>query len=1480
MVKKGVASRYLETLGGAEAPPQPLRPRSNARINSGTLRNQKILKSSSTSHFRNLANSDIENLQLPGVTVDQEDVIGLQGRVRLMKLEDEKHNWMDMQRKNLAAYEYLCYVGACKEWIEEVTHMTLPPVVQIEDYLRNGIALAKVTQAVAPHLVKRIYEGPGLQFRHSENINYFFALVSELGMPDLFTFELTDLYEKKNIPRVIYTIHAIAYALYVEGVAPPMSNLVGKLEFSDEELARTQRGLDNLGVRMPNFSSMNKDIGMEEATPEPEYVEPEESEEEVMVRELCEANDNIEQLQAVCVGFLAREEFRKTKRELTEAEPSIVALQSVVRALGPRQKLVVQQGAVSRSSADVVKLQALLRGYLARKAFQKTLDRLSFAESQIVSLQSVARGNKTRSGVVEQTSSRDLGDVTTLQAIIRGSVVRRAISRTKGELHGCSDTISELQAVARGNSIRSELDTLHRQLEQEYESIATLQSAIRGSHVRSKTTSTSNHMLDMSSGVVDLQSLIRGWTVRQDVQAKRAALRAVDEDIAELQCAARGGLVRNVFHEKMAVLNTQHGAVCVLQSAARAGIVRSQLARFHERLDRASPSVTKLQTVIRGVLARFDYSLMMEEFLDEEPSIVMLQAACRGALVRTKHNDRMAHFHRNMDKVIKIQSYLRARTQGDAYKSLVSSPDPPLSTVKKFVHLLNDSDFDFEEEVTLEKQRKQVSDEVHKNEQLEQFIQNLDVKIALLVKNKITLDELIRTRNKGVAVPQIDNGDVFNLKALNKTSRHRLELYQGFFYLLQTRPLYLTRLFGRIASTPEKDMKNVETLTMNIFAHAQRRREEFFLLKLISRSAAAHIATLDASKNMVRDKHMWQRLFAALNRGAAPKKLLKSLLGSHVNAVVDQHMLDLESDPIAIYRSLINQEELASGRTSARDPNLPVDEAIQDPETRQTFIANLQRLRELTSEFLHTIESSVLQLPYHVRYVARECYRSVQKTFPNESEDRHLAVIGVVLVSLFVIPPIVAPDDYGVCESAIGPAQRRNLGEVAKMLAQIASLRLFSRENVYLQPLNDYIKQTQPRVRAMLKLVIDVCDPEQYYETSTTDDVTATKRPTLFLRTNDIFVIHNLVCREIETVAPDAKDPLREVVTDMGALPSSATEVLNMARFTEVKLDLNPIFAKGDDSESAYNTMLVETKRYLLYVIRVQTGASLLDILLAPVNQSHEDKYRAILTEEAIERRKRESEEQMTKSTSSSQSSRSLHRLCNSPSEHQFSQMSYRDLKLLSLEKVIELETLGKISRANNYQEIVNSIAQDIKTKKNRRLARHAELDSIALTLQGLSEKEAYLQLQLKNYNDYIEQAMSTLQTKKGKRKGLVLPFTKQYFHQRELQKSGKVPKFGSFVYSAQALLQKGILVELNGYQDKAQDKVMFTFSSDEVGVFTVEAAYGGIALPGATTTLTLDDLLSQQYNNQQLVSLFDDMVKMNTNLLLHFIFRKFYRDN
>jgi Calponin homology (CH) domain len=78
-----------------------------------------------------------------------------------------------------------------------------------------------------------------LQFRHSDNINFFFAACKAIELPDVFMFELIDLYDKKNIPKVIYCIHALRYKvdndshlLHKKGLAPRIKDLLGKLEFS------------------------------------------------------------------------------------------------------------------------------------------------------------------------------------------------------------------------------------------------------------------------------------------------------------------------------------------------------------------------------------------------------------------------------------------------------------------------------------------------------------------------------------------------------------------------------------------------------------------------------------------------------------------------------------------------------------------------------------------------------------------------------------------------------------------------------------------------------------------------------------------------------------------------------------------------------------------------------------------------------------------------------------------------------------------------------------------------------------------------------------------------------------------------------------------------------------------------------------------------------------------------------------------------
>ena len=61
----------------------------------------------------------------------------------------------------------------------------IPPIVQLEESLRNGVILARLARVFEPDLVPRIFEAEKLQFRHSDNINRFFRFVERCGLPDV-----------------------------------------------------------------------------------------------------------------------------------------------------------------------------------------------------------------------------------------------------------------------------------------------------------------------------------------------------------------------------------------------------------------------------------------------------------------------------------------------------------------------------------------------------------------------------------------------------------------------------------------------------------------------------------------------------------------------------------------------------------------------------------------------------------------------------------------------------------------------------------------------------------------------------------------------------------------------------------------------------------------------------------------------------------------------------------------------------------------------------------------------------------------------------------------------------------------------------------------------------------------------------------------------------------------------------------------------
>jgi Ras GTPase-activating-like protein IQGAP2/3 len=192
---------------------------------------------------------------------------------------------------------------------------------------------------------------------------------------------------------------------------------------------------------------------------------------------------------------------------------------------------------------------------------------------------------------------------------------------------------------------------------------------------------------------------------------------------------------------------------------------------------------------------------------------------------------------------------------------------------------------------------------------------------------------------------------------------------------------------------------------------------------------------------------------------------------------------------------------------------------------------------------------------------------------------------------------------------------------------------------------------------------------------------------------------------------------------------------------------------------------------------------------------------------------------------------------------------------------------------------MLNAIAIDIRNKHRKRIQRHNEKQAMHATLKTLGEKKSYLEEQIHSYHSYIDASMQTMQGRKGKKR-FVLPFSQQYFHLRSLkQNGGKVPKFGSYKYSAAKLLEKGVLVSIDGVAKSAAPdaagEVSLTISSDQAGVFTIEVVNGPHA--GLASDLRIEDLLEAQFNNATSLNVLDGTACVNVNLLVHLINKKFY---
>jgi Ras GTPase-activating-like protein IQGAP2/3 len=227
---------------------------------------------------------------------------------------------------------------------------------------------------------------------------------------------------------------------------------------------------------------------------------------------------------------------------------------------------------------------------------------------------------------------------------------------------------------------------------------------------------------------------------------------------------------------------------------------------------------------------------------------------------------------------------------------------------------------------------------VKTNDQAEQDINRLDIMIGLMLKNKIEWDEI--NSHRGQIAQQLNSttttsSDPLDLKALNKSARRRLELYEGLFYILQTQPEYLARYFAKIKDTTlsEPDIKKFETLVMTLFSYTQKRREDYFLLRLLSRAVQEEMKGLLNSGDFAKGSYMWSRVLTGYIRGTKERKFLRDIFAPLIRQMMGDHSLNLECDPVIVCPvqfTLINSYSNESSKMKSYIPVVLRQDGIKD----------------------------------------------------------------------------------------------------------------------------------------------------------------------------------------------------------------------------------------------------------------------------------------------------------------------------------------------------------------------------------------------------------------------------------------------------------------------------------------------------------------------------------------------------------------------
>ncbi|EED23906.1 GTPase activating protein Sar1, putative [Talaromyces stipitatus ATCC 10500] len=620
-----------------------------------------------------------------------------------------------------------------------------------------------------------------------------------------------------------------------------------------------------------------------------------------------------------------------------------------------------------------------------------------------------------------------------------------------------------------------------------------------------------------------------------------------------------------------------------------------------------------------------------------------------------------------------------------------------------------------------------ISSQSKKNFVLEKDVRYLDSRIALLIQNRMALEEQNEISSR--LEESLESSQVGYFPNDEKTQK-----YGNLLFLLQSEPKHIAHLC-RLVSMSEIDSL-LQTVMFVIYGNQYESREEHLLLTMFQSVLTYQFDNTPEYSSLLRQNTPVSRMMTTYTRRGPGQSYLKNILADQINSLIELQDVDLEINPLKVYESMVQQIEEDTGRLPDYLPKSVTAEVAAENEQVQAIIEpRLKMLTDIANAFLTTIIDGLEKAPYGIRWICKQIRSLSRRKYPDAQDQTICTLIGGFFFLRFINPAIVTPRSYMLIDSVPSDKPRRTLTLIAKMLQNLANKPSYAKEP-YMAKLQPFIHQNKERVN---KFMLDLCEVQDFYESLEMDNYVAlTKRDLeLQISLNEVYATHSLLERHSAALAAsDQHSHLQSILQELGPappqLPRKDNRQINLPLFSKWETSVDDLTAALDITQEEIYFM--EAKSTFVQILRALPEGS--KVLQRPLRLDRIAEAAATLKNDAVMVRK-----------------------------------GIRTMELLS-----QLQEMGVIDRSDEFGLLRDEVEQELVhlgSLKEKVLEETKQLDEVFRTIR---DHNAYLVGQLETYKSYLHNVRSQSEGKSRKQQKNQELGPYKFTHQ-QLEKEGVIRK-------------------------------------------------------------------------------------------------------